>query len=291
MADRRYDMALQYAADKDFAAAADLLSQAIEIAPDWPPLHFHYGEILRLDEKYDQARVSFHTYLSLDPEDRMGAVIKMALMDAVTPPSLPAAYVQSLFDQYAPRFEKALVEKLQYNTPELLHRLVMAQNREIASILDLGCGTGLAAALFAKNPNPDIDGVDLSPAMIEIAQQKNIYRHLYVADITSHLETNITHYDLILSADVFVYMGDLEKIFRLISRCMSPEGLLAFSVQTLDKGSYLLGNDHRYAHSRSYIEYCAENARLAHLSSEETVLRMDGGNPIRGMVFLYRKMV
>jgi predicted TPR repeat methyltransferase len=47
MADRRYEMAVAYLRDNDHEAAADLLRQAIELVPSWPPLHFYLGEAHR----------------------------------------------------------------------------------------------------------------------------------------------------------------------------------------------------------------------------------------------------
>ena len=69
---------------------------------------------------------------------------------------MPQAYVQTLFDQYAPRFEAALVGDLGYRGPELLFKAVLAARAAVRKpaffkrAIDLGCGTGLAAAAFAS---------------------------------------------------------------------------------------------------------------------------------------------
>ena len=290
LADRRYDLALQLAEEKDFEAAADLLRQGLEIAPHWPPLHFNLGEACRRAGDIEGAQTAFQNYLARDPEDKMGAAIKLSLMGvASTPATMPPAYVQSLFDQYAPKFEKSLVETLQYNTPSVIHRAVLsATERSFEHLLDLGCGTGLAAELFAGSA-ARMTGVDLSPAMIEIARDKNIYNDLHVADIDAFLQKSQDIYDLVLSADVFVYIGALEKSFQNIAARMSSNALFAFSVQTLSEGNWALGADHRYAHSRTYIEDSAKRAGFQVLSCEEVVLRLDGADKINGMVFVCRK--
>lgn len=291
MADRRYDLALQLSEDKDYDAAADLLRQGLEIAPNWPPLHFHLGEACRMAGYKSDAQAAFQNYLALDPEDKMGAAIKLSLMGATAAPAtMPAAYVQSLFDQYAPKFEKSLIEKLQYNTPEIIYRAVSdAGEREFEHLLDLGCGTGLAAQLFAGSA-ARMTGVDLSPAMVEIARAKNIYHDLYVGDIDAFLQKNKDSYDLVLSADVFVYIGALEQIFQNIAARISPEGLFAFSVQSLKEGRWALGADHRYAHARAYIEAVVKEAEFQILSCESVILRLDGADKIDGMVFVCRKI-
>jgi predicted TPR repeat methyltransferase len=69
---------------------------------------------------------------------------------------MPKAYVQSLFDQYAPRFEQELIERLHYRAPAILFKAVLsvraAQKKPayFKRAIDLGCGTGLAA----RRPSP-----------------------------------------------------------------------------------------------------------------------------------------
>lgn len=290
LADRRYGLGQEYAAARDFAAAADLFRQGLELAPEWPPLHFHLGEACRAHGDFAAASAAFTAYLARDPEDIMGAGIKLALMGAApAPAAMPAAYVRSLFDQYAPRFEKALVEELSYQTPNHMVADVMAAApRRFENALDLGCGTGLAAAAF-KDHARRFTGVDLAPAMIGIARGKGLYAALYAADIGTFLKDNPEVFDLVLSADVFVYMGELEEVFGQIAAHMAVGGIFCFSVQAAAEGTWTLGPDHRYAHARAYVERCAEAARLACTSCRSVVLRRDGGRDVAGLIFVCRK--
>lgn len=289
-ADRRYDMALQFAAENDFAAATDLLRQGLEIVSDWPPLHFHLGEAHRHAGEIEESKKAFRDYLALDPDDKMGATVKLALMGVIeTPAALPPGYVQSLFDQYAPKFEKSLVENLSYHTPEFIFEDVVKINSgRFGNGLDLGCGTGLAAQIFG-NRVERFTGVDLAPAMIEIAKAKNIYAALHVGDIDEYLQSCNQIFDLVLSADVFVYIGALEETFKLVAQTMKEKGLFAFSVQKLEKDDWNLGTDHRYAHSKHYIERCIKEAGLENLSCREVALRSDAGAYVQGYVFVCKK--
>src|SRR5947199_9858154 len=93
---------------------------------------------------------------------------------------IPTANVRSLFDQYAPKFEYALVDDLGYRGPALLFNAVLAARQAVRKpaffkrAIDLGCGTGLAAAAFAREVDQFI-GIDLSPRMIERARATGIY--------------------------------------------------------------------------------------------------------------------
>ena len=124
--------------------------------------------------------------------DRHGAGLRLMRLGAEAVAGMPQAYVQTLFDQYAPRFEASLVGDLGYRGPALLFKAVLAV-RSAASkpaffkrAIDLGCGTGLAAAAFANNVDRFI-GIDLSPRMIEKARATGLYAELEVDDMLQGL--------------------------------------------------------------------------------------------------------
>src|SRR5262249_34468402 len=100
-------------------------------------------------------------------------------------PRAPAAYVRHLFDQFAPAYDRRMLEELGYQAPAILRALFAmlkgSEARNLA-ILDLGCGTGLSGAAF-KGLAARLDGVDLSPNMIEAAKERGIYDRLEVADL------------------------------------------------------------------------------------------------------------
>ena len=69
-----------------------------------------------------------------------------------------------------------MIGQLAYAAPQILRDLadLVMPGREQLAILDLGCGTGLAGAVF-KPLAARLDGIDLSPAMIEKARARGIY--------------------------------------------------------------------------------------------------------------------
>ncbi|NBC31742.1 MAG: methyltransferase domain-containing protein [Alphaproteobacteria bacterium] len=177
LADRRFVFALQLLERGDGEAAIDLILQAEELAPDWPPFPFRRGELLMAAGRRDEAVAAFKRCLQRDAADRLGAVIKLALLGAVPdPPQLPPGYVAALFDQYAPRFDVKLVERLGYCVPELLAAAIaeLKPARENdGRVLDLGCGTGLAAEAVRRRA-AWLEGVDLSAGMLDQARRKGL---------------------------------------------------------------------------------------------------------------------
>src|SRR5690606_4290964 len=90
--------------------------------------------------------------------------------------------------------------------------------------------------------------------------------------------------DLILAADVLVYVGDLTALFAAVREKLTRGGLFAFTVQRADTGDYALGREHRYNHSRAYLERSARNAGFGIERLEDAVTRQEAGKDVPGLV-------
>src|SRR3954452_14701100 len=193
VADRRFDFARDLRLKGDLVAAAALLLQATELAPAFASAWFTLGEIRQQLGDRDAAIRAFEKAREADPDDRHGAGLRLILLGAASISAMPQAYVRALFDQYAPKFEAALVDDLGYRGPALLFKAVLAACNEVRRpaffkrAIDLGCGTGLAASAFAKGVDHFI-GIDLSPRMIEKASLTGLYAQLQVGDMLQGLQ-------------------------------------------------------------------------------------------------------
>ena len=208
---------------------------------------------------------------------------------------MPPAYVRALFDQYAPRFEAALVDDLGYRGPSLLFKAVLSARAAIRKpaffrrAIDLGCGTGLAATAFAKEVDHFI-GIDLSPRMIEQARLTGLYAELEVADMLQGLRGRPdASADLILAADAMVYVSDLAPLLREARRVLVPGGLLAFTVETHGGDGVILGEGLRYAHGAPYVRASVEAAGLALSQLEDLSARNEDNAPVPGLVVVAAK--
>ena len=232
-ADRRFAYGQMLREEGDASGAADVIAQALELVPTWTEGRFALAETLADSGQVDAASAEYRAYLALDPSDSMGASIRLALLGAAAPPAaVPEAYVRRLFDEYAPRFDKSLVDRLAYRAPEALRAAVGAipRGRKYTSMLDLGCGTGLAGAAF-RPMTEWLEGVDLSSRMVGEARRKKIYDHLAVNDMIEHLRAATRRFDLMVAADVLVYLGPLDDIFRAVHARIAVDGVFAFTVQ------------------------------------------------------------
>src|SRR5262245_8139692 len=210
------------------------------------------------------------------------------LADDPTPTSAPASHVLRLFDGYADTFESHLVERLQYKAPELIASCFLkhAPPRPL-DILDLGCGTGLMGSLLANRKRTMV-GVDLSAKMIAKAKEKGIYDELHVADIVAFLTTRSRRFDVVLAADVFIYLGDLSPVVQAVRRVLVPSGLFAFSAERCADGEYVLGESGRFSHSQVYIQRLATTTGFETLLTENAILRHQEGSAVEGFIAVLR---
>ena len=290
IADRRFEFARDLQLGGDLPAAADLLEQAIELAPNFATAWFTLGEIRRELGENEKAIAAFRKAREADPQDTHGAAVRLMRLGAEELSAMPRGYVQALFDQYAPRFDKALLGDLDYRAPQLLFKAVVAVRvgqRKPAFFkraIDLGCGTGLAAAAFAKEVDHFI-GIDLSSGMIEGARATGLYEQLEVEDMLAGLESKgDAGADLVLAADAFCYVPELLPVLAEIKRVLAPGGLVAFTVETHDGEGVVIGEGRRYAHAAEYLRktIAACGLKLAHL--ERASPRTEDNEPVRGLV-------
>jgi len=295
VADRRFDFARDLQLRGDLAAAADLFLQAAELAPGFVSAWFTLGEVREQLGERDAAIEAFRKAQAADPEDRHGASLRLMLLGAAQLSAMPQAYVRALFDQYAPKFEAALINDLGYRGPALLFKAVLAARHAARKpaffkrAIDLGCGTGLAASAFASEVDHFI-GIDLSPGMIEKARATGLYARLEVAEMVEALRGKPdAGADLVLAADAMVYLSDLAPLLCEATRVLAAGGLLAFTVETHGGDGVILGEGLRYAHGADYVRASIADAGLTLSRLKELSTRTENNEPVPGLVVVAEK--
>jgi predicted TPR repeat methyltransferase len=209
---------------------------------------------------------------------------------------MPPAYVRTLFDQYAPKFEAALVQDLGYRGPALLFKAVLSVRAAVRKpaffkrAIDLGCGTGLVASAFAAQVD-HFTGIDLSPGMIERARATGLYAQLEVAEMVEGMRGKPdASADLILAADAMIYLSDLAPLLGEARRVLAAGGLLAFTVETHRGEGVILGEGLRYAHSADYVRASIEACGLALSRCEDRSARPEDNAPVPGLVVVLPRL-
>ena len=213
------------------------------------------------------------------------------MMNLPAPAQVPSQSVADLFDRYAGTFDEHLRGKLGYRAPELIAAAVEANRTSGAGmdVLDLGCGTGLCGPLLRPMAKTLV-GVDLSPGMIDKARERGVYDRLEVGDLIETLRRSPRAYDLLVAADVFVYLGDLAPTFEAAAAALRPGGLLVFTVEAATKGDryQLQQASRRYAHSQGYLRRLAGMYGFETCSLTGIEARVDAGRPVSGYLAVLR---
>ena len=100
-----------------------------------------------------------------------------------------------------------------------------------APVLDAGCGTGLLGQWLAILGYPEVDGLDISPGMLAVAQKKEAYARLYCLALGKTLPIEEQHYAGVISTGVFTtgHVGP-EGLDELIRICR-PGGVIVLTVK------------------------------------------------------------
>jgi predicted TPR repeat methyltransferase len=309
-----------------FEDAAESYLKALAIKPGYAEAHNNLGSTLRAQEKPDEAVASFQKAISLKPEfaeahSNLGNTLKklgrtdealasyrraldidpgrqdlhhlISSISGETTDIAPEKYIRELFDDYAGTFDDHLTNTLSYEIPALLRHAVDALTdapKAFSRMLDLGCGTGMVAQAF-QDLAGEIDGIDLSPKMLEIAKAKGVYANLTLSDVLEFLngpDVKPAGYELIASGDTFIYIGKLDGVFAAARRALTDGGLFVFSVEHLEDGDYKLLPSSRYAQSEAYIEKLAAENMFEIMCLEPVVVRVEKEVPIAGRIFVLR---
>ncbi len=215
--------------------------------------------------------------------------VRRYLLDAVLGRSLeaaPTAYIETYFDLFAPQFDSKLTEALQYNAPCQMAKLVAGHRTGFRHMLDLGCGTGLAAAEL-QPLGENLTGLDLSAGMLAEAAKRGPYTELVKAEAGAYLAATQSRFDLIFAADSLIYFGDLKPLMRAAAGALVPGGLFALSIERAEGTGYTLQPSGRFAHSLDHLEDAAHDFVI--LETQESTIRLEAGRPVPGLYVVMRR--
>ena len=241
------------------------------------------GGLLRQSGRLAEAGQAFGQAIAYGGDAELNGYYRAAVGRQETHTSAPSSYVAELFDNYSAGFDAHLVGVLGYRAPTVLvEHLEELATGPFRSALDLGCGTGLCGRLV-KPRVARLTGVDLAPRMLDQARALGVYDRLERAEVVAWLGTNEETFDLILAADVLVYIGELEPLFAAVRRALDPDGMFCFSVELADSGDFTLLPSLRYAHSERYVRELAAQHGFAVARMLQAPLRLEAKEPIAGL--------
>lgn len=244
-------------------------------------------------ERGEAEQALHHLRLARDLAPQSGAISHLVdSLSGTTTERAPDDYLRWVFEGHAASFDRHLAA-LKYRGPWMIQALAKRawQPDGSRAILDLGCGTGLNGPLFRPYAR-GLDGIDLAPAMLEQASRRQFnggpaYDRLAAVEIHAFLEQVPARvYDAMLSTDVFIYIGRLERFFAQAARVLSPGGEI---LATIERGSpeepVRLMPTGRYRQSDAYIAGLATDYGFAIADTLEAPLRVEQGREEPGRAY------
>ena len=282
----------------------------LALEPGHAKANFKCASALRQLRREAEALVHYRRHLKCHPDDEH-AVFWIKVLSGEEVAQAPASHVSSLFDFYAEHFEEHLVKSLQYCTPEALvgalHEAAAAAaadgpregragREDWGCCVDLGCGTGLMGPLLRRHVS-SLDGVDLSEKMVGKAREKGCYDRLFVEDAVEFLQEQAGRghtYDVLVAADVLVYIGDLAPLLAAAAAAANAGAMLAVSTEIADRdavlgeGGYKATLTGRFQHRTAYVKDTAAACGWSLLRHSEARLRCNAGQPVTGDLFVFK---
>ncbi len=269
------------------ADALESLDEALALDATLADAWSQRGSLLRDAGRLAEAAVCFEQALTHGADESLHRFYLASVRgDGATPPQPPRAYVETLFNEYADDFQTHLVDQLRYQAHQTLLTPLREAGGRFPLVLDLGCGTGLCGQLIRDQADA-VDGVDLAEAMVKQARATGAYRRVVHGDLLGFLREQAEPADLVIAADVFIYVGALDEAFAAIRQRLQPGGRFAFSVELANGPADLqLLPSLRYAHSPAYVDRLAKAHGFRVQKTWQAPLREDQRRPVMGLYVL-----
>jgi len=150
------------------------------------------------------------------------------------------ASVQAAFDRFGPEYHEAIMAS---GAPASAARALMPHLHADAQGIDFGCGSGvLGISLRDAGLRQPLDGLDLSPVMLDLARQTDCYRHLLRANLLVPEECPALPkpYDFAITMGL---MGDYVPYYIALPHivsCLRPGACLGYAVERRSTPSHAL---------------------------------------------------
>lgn len=251
-----------------------------------------YGRALWAAGQHERAVAFYRDWLEKEPGNPY-AQHHLAAALGQTPERASDAYVEKVFDQFAASFDAQLAT-LKYRAPELVAEAMAAALPPPAAqfdIADLGCGTGLCGPLLRPWAR-SLAGCDLSAGMLERAAPRQVYDELRKAELVRFLAERPAAFDVLVSADTLIYIGELAPMFVAAHAALRPGGTLVFTLEALDDADgadFRLTESGRYAHALPGLRARLAAAGFAAPAIASITPRMECARAVAGWLVTVRR--
>ncbi|MEQ9115599.1 MAG: methyltransferase domain-containing protein [Rickettsiales bacterium] len=199
---------------------------------------------------------------------------------------VPESIIKEFYDSFAPNYDSDLNESEGYFTPRDLASLARKtiKNKEIKTILDLGCGTGMCGKHFKKHfKDAKVIGVDLSHNMLSLARYKKldkkpVYHELVNSSIYSYLNKSSKKFDVVIACLSMHYKNAIQPDLKMVKKMLHAGGVicLAFEKNLINNHDKTLSYGYEnFCYNKKHIESEIDKSKLSILCSGESTIKND----------------
>lgn len=189
----------------------------------------------------------------------------------------PIVDVREGYGEWVKTYEEIVQDEMDLR---LFERIQSLDWSKAELILDFACGTGRIGAWLQGKTSALIDGIDLTPEMLNIARDKNIYRHLKIGNVT---DTGFpdNRYDICTQSLADEHMPDLNPLYQEVARVTKQAGyfvIVGFHPQFLMAGvpTHFDKANGETLTIRSYVHLLSDHVKAAQAARWQLV-EMDEG--------------
>ncbi|CAF9941312.1 MAG: hypothetical protein HETSPECPRED_003048 [Heterodermia speciosa] len=139
----------------------------------------------------------------------------------------------AIYDQWARTYDIDVRHAgVDYVAPAVTAQAVVAANGNITgSVLDAGCGTGSVGVALSQAGAKNIDGIDISSGMLNVARKSGVYSDLTVVDMSKVIDKQDQSYDVITCVGIFTeaHVSTVPALRELI-RIVKEDGLVVCTI-------------------------------------------------------------
>ena len=177
----------------------------------------------------------------------------------------PIVDVREGYGEWVRTYEQTVQDEMDLH---LLDRLQTVDWATPRFVLDLACGTGRIGAWLRRRCAAAINGIDLTPEMLEVARSKGVYRTLRRADVAS-TGLPAASYNLCMQSLADEHLPELRPLYREVARVTKGGGyfvIVGFHPQFLMAGmpTHFDRAPGEPVTIRSYVHLLSDHVKAAH---------------------------
>jgi len=288
MSEAWYNLGICQRNENDIDTAVGSLYAATVCDPPYLRAYEALASLLYQEGRESEAAEVYRLWIAHDPENAKARHMFAASSGEAAPARASDDYIRQHFDASASTFDSNL-KHLDYRSHEIVVAALAKASRdparELDSVLDAGCGTGLCGP-SVRPLCKRLVGVDLSPRMIDRARLRECYDELIVSELSAFMRSRAHSFSAIVCADTLVYFGALDEPLAAARRALRANGLLAFTVEAADSDDYRLGVTGRYSHSPDYLRRSLSEAGFAVMALSPVTLRQERSRDVAGILMV-----